>query len=87
MSSPSVVVDATSYLFPAGSMLVLLVVFVVGIGLWLWSLVDALHTNGRTWDAAGQNQLVWVVVIVLLGLLGSILYVAVAKRTLAQVSV
>jgi Phospholipase_D-nuclease N-terminal len=81
-----VVVGNSTFLVPVGS-LVGIAVIVVGAALWLWSLVDALRTNGQTWNAAGQNKLVWVVVIILLTLLGSVLYVAVAKRALKKVSI
>jgi len=79
-----IVVGESSYLFPAGSFIVL-AVFALGAALWLWSLVDALRTNDQTWNAAGQNKLVWVVVIMLLGFLGSILYVAFPRPALKRV--
>jgi hypothetical protein len=84
VSNSYVVVGDSNYLVPVGST-VALAVIVIGAALWLWSLIDALRTNDQTWNAAGQNNLVWVVVIVLLGLLGSALYVAVAKRALKRV--
>lgn len=84
VSNSYVVVGASNFLFPAGS-LVVLAVIVIGAALWLWSLVDALRINDQTWNAAGQNKVVWVVVIIFLGLLGSALYVAVPKRALKRV--
>jgi len=77
--------EASNFLFPAGSVAVL-VVIVIGGALWLWSLVDALRIDEQTWDAAGQSKLVWVVVIILLGLLGSVLYVGIARRALKATS-
>jgi DMSO reductase anchor subunit len=64
--------------------LVALTVIAAGAALWLWSLVDALRTSDQTWDAAGQSKLVWVVVIIFLGLLGSSLYLAIPKRALTR---
>lgn len=81
-----VVVGASDLLFPVGSLAVLAVIVIVA-ALWLWSLADALRTNDQTWKAAGQNKLVWVVVIVLLGPLGPVLYLAVPKRALKTVPV
>lgn len=82
-SSSYLVVGASDFLFPAGSIFVLAVV-VVGFVLWLWSLVDALRIPDQSWNAAGQSKLVWVVVVILLGLLGSILYLAIPRRALTR---
>ena len=79
--SSYVVVGETNFLFPAGSLLVLAVILAFAV-LWLWSLVDALRIHDQTWKAAGQSKLVWVVVIIFLGILGSVLYVAIPKRDL-----
>ena len=85
MTNPNVVVSATSFLFPAGSLAVL-VLLGLGAALWLWSLVDALRANDQTWTAAGQNKLVWVVVIILLGALGTVLYLAIPRPALKRVA-
>jgi hypothetical protein len=60
------------------------VVFVMSVGLvmlavWIWSLVDALRFSDQRWVTAGQSKVLWVILIVLLGLLGSLLYVVVAR--------
>ena len=81
-----VVVGATSYLFPTGSLIVLAVLG-LGAALWLWSLVDALRTTDQTWAAARQRKLVWVVVIILLGVLGTVLYLAIPRPALKRVPV
>lgn len=49
---------------------------------WLVVLIEALKTPSSQWSAAGQNQILWVVLMVLLGLLGTILYVLVARPPL-----
>ena len=65
----------------------LLAVIVVVIGLalfvwWLLVLIEALRTPSSQWAAAGQNQLVYIVLMVLLGVIGTIVYVAVARPQL-----
>jgi hypothetical protein len=84
VSNSYLAVGATNYLFPTGSLVVLAVVC-IGAALWLWSLVDALRVSDQTWNTAGQSKLMWVVVIILLGLLGSALYVAIARPALKRV--
>ncbi|KQW47511.1 hypothetical protein ASC77_13735 [Nocardioides sp. Root1257] len=59
-------------------------VALVGTVLWIWSLVDALRYDDRRWDAAGQSKLLWVLLIVLLGLLGSLLYVVMPRPALRR---
>lgn len=80
----AVVVGDSNFLVPAGSLIVLAVLG-LGAAVWLWSLIDAVRTDDQTWSAAGQNKLVWVVVIILLSLLGTILYVAIPRPALKRV--
>ena len=85
MANSQTIVSASSFQFPGGT-LVVLAVIAIGAALWVWALIDALRINDQTWAAAGQSKLVWVVVIILLSVLGSILYIAVAKRAIKKVS-
>jgi hypothetical protein len=50
--------------------------------LYVWALVDALRTKASVWDAAEQNQLVWVGVILFVAIVGAILYMAIARPQL-----
>ena len=50
--------------------------------LWLWSLVDALQFSDQRWTAAGENKMLWVLLIVFLGIIGSVLYVAIPRPAL-----
>lgn len=69
---------------------IFLLVFVffglLAAGVWIWSIVDSVKINDATWDAAGQNKILWVILIVVLGLLGSILYFFIPKPALKRVS-
>lgn len=60
----------------------LIVLFLVMAALWIWSLVDALRIPDQRWSAAGENKILWVVLIVVLGILGSILYVLIPRKRL-----
>lgn len=57
----------------------------VPLVLWIIALIDALKVPDQTWETAGQNKLLWVLVIVLLTLLGAILYWFIARPSLKQV--
>ncbi len=74
----------SSFLFPAGTFLVFGVFALAFTGVWIWSLVDALRFDDRRWEAAGQSKILWVILIAVLGLLGSILYVVMARPSLRR---
>jgi hypothetical protein len=79
----------SNFLAPNFSLLLLLFIVAGGLvltALWVWSLVDALRIRDRVWDAAGQNKVLWVLLIVLLGLLGSVLYLFIPKPELRKAS-
>lgn len=50
---------------------------------WLLVLIQALRVPDHDWEAAGQSKILWVLVMVLLGVLGTILYVLIARPALA----
>ncbi len=54
----------------------------VGLGLMVWALVQILTTEGTTWEAAGMLQLVWLAVVLVLPIVGSILFFAIARPRL-----
>lgn len=58
----------------------ILVLVLVAAAIWVWSLVDALRIPDQRWAAAGENKVLWVVLIVVLGLLGSLLYVLMPRK-------
>lgn len=60
----------------------LIVLFLVMAALWIWSLVDALRIPDQRWSTTGENKILWVVLIVVLGILGSILYVLIPRKRL-----
>ncbi len=61
-------------------------VFLASLAVWIFTLVDSLQTPDQTWQAAGQNKLLWVLLIVFLGILGSILYMVIPRPSLKAIS-
>ncbi|MGH2637274.1 MAG: PLDc N-terminal domain-containing protein [Actinomycetota bacterium] len=60
--------------------LILLAVFAT----WVWAIVDIVRHSTGEWEAAGQSQIVWVLVVLFLGPLGLILYLAIARPRLGS---
>ena len=50
----------------------------------IWGIVDAAMRPGSVWAAAGQNKVVWVVVQLFLGALGSAVYFLVIRPQLKR---
>jgi hypothetical protein len=69
--------------------LVVLLFGVVSVALFVWwlqVLIQALRVPDHDWTAAGQSKILWVLVMVLLGILGTILYVLIARPALGRTS-
>lgn len=75
----------SNFLAPTGTLLaVVLVIALLSAVIWLWALVSAITTPGPVWERAQQNQIVWVVVIAVLGIVGALLYLLIAKPALTR---
>ena len=59
---------------------------VVPLALLIVALVDLAKRDTSDWERSGQNQIVWVLIIVFVGILGPILYLAIAKPKLEAVA-
>lgn len=59
-------------------MLFMFALAVASIVLWIWTLVDVVKVPSDDRFRAG-NQLTWVLVVVLAGVIGSIIYLAVGR--------
>lgn len=55
---------------------------IVPLGLLIWALIDMLRRPSWVWPASDQQQIVWVLVVLLVGLIGPIVYIVVAKPKL-----
>lgn len=65
-----------------GLFLVFGVFVLVPLVLWILGLVDALRRPDSQWEAAGQNKLLWILVIVLTQIIGVVLYWFIARPAL-----
>jgi hypothetical protein len=65
-----------------------ILVFLMAIPLFIfhiWALIDVLRTPQDVWAAAGQNQMLWGIVVLFLSLIGPILYLVIARPLLQAV--
>ncbi len=65
----------------------IIIAFVLGtIGLWGWSLVDILGRPDHQWKAISQEKTLWLLVVLFVGLPGSIGYLLAIRPKLARVA-
>jgi hypothetical protein len=64
--------------------LVFLVVGLAGTVFWLWALVDALRRPDQQYTAAGQNKVLWLLVVLLGHFIGALIYLLVARPQLER---
>ena len=55
---------------------IFMVLFIAGLALWIWALVDAIQVPDDSMYQSG-SKLIWVLVIVLAGAIGAIVYLVV----------
>lgn len=56
---------------------------VASLVLLVWSLTVILTTPADAWKRAGASQILWVIVVVIMPLIGSLLFVTVGRKQLA----
>ena len=66
----------------AGIGIVFLIAFVAIPIVMFIALVDIARRPRAEWDAAGQNQLMWVLLVVFVTVIGVVLYYAIARPRL-----
>jgi Phospholipase_D-nuclease N-terminal len=76
--------ESAGYFLPVGVALVFGAVGLVLTAIWIWSLVDALQVSDQRWVEAGQDKVLWVILIAILGILGSLLYVVIPRPALRR---
>lgn len=62
-----------------------LVLAVVPIVLLVYTLVDLVRRPKWVWQQSGQDQLIWALIVLLVGLIGPILYLVIARPKLDAV--
>lgn len=66
-------------------LLIVLVVLVVPFALMVLAVIDLARRPAWQWEAAQQNQIVWAVVVVLIGCVGPLIYLLLARPKLEAV--
>ena len=66
--------------------IVLILFWLVTLVVWLWGLIDAARRPDSAYQAAGQNKVLWIVLCVVLGALGSLIYLLAIRPKVAAAS-
>ena len=62
--------------------ILVLLMMLVGLGILVMALVDLVRRPAAAWEASGHNQLVWALIVILVGFLGPLLYLLIARPAL-----
>lgn len=65
-----------------GSELLVIVIFLIPT---VWALFDVLQTGSEVWAASKQDQVVWILVVLLLPVIGALLFFLIARPRLNEV--
>ena len=66
----------------AGFFFFVFLIYAAIVVYWIWSIVDVVKRPDNEWRAAGQSKVLWLVLIILLGILGSVIYHVLIRRSL-----
>ena len=69
-------------MFIGGLGALVLLVMLATVGLLVLALVDLVKRPADVWEASGHNQLVWALVVIFVGVIGPVLYLAIARPAL-----
>lgn len=64
--------------FAAGFFVFFILLGIAGLALWIWAIVDVVRVPDDSMFKAG-NKLVWVLIVVLAGSVGAIIYLIVGR--------
>ena len=51
---------------------------------WVWCLIQAMRVPDSDWVAADQNKLIYILLMIFLGVVGTIVYAVVARPALRR---
>ena len=68
-----------------GLVLLLMLLALAATVAWIVYLIEAVQMPDAQWQAAGQNKLLHIVLMVVLGVIGTIIYFVTARTALKQV--
>lgn len=66
--------------------LLILLLILIPLALWVWSLIAEISRPDWQWQAAGHSKILYVLLTIFLGLLGSLLYALIARPGLQRVA-
>lgn len=69
-------------MFLGGFMALMSLVALAGLVLLVMALVDMFRRPTDVWEASGQNQLVWALVVIFVTVIGPVLYLVIARPIL-----
>ena len=69
----------------ATELLLLFLLVTVPFGLLVFALFDSSKYADATWETAGQNRMFWTVGILLVGCIGPLVYLTIARPKLREV--
>lgn len=64
--------------------LVIMGLVIGALVLWLWMLIEAVRIPDSVWRAADQSKIVYVLLIIFLGLVGTLIYMLTARPALKR---
>lgn len=50
------------------------IIWLIGLAIAIYCIVDITKQPDAAWQAAGQNKVLWIVLVLLLGVIGSAIY-------------
>ena len=68
------------YVVPFAMLFIPLLIIIPGLT--IWALIDLLRRPASEWSDAGQERLVWALVVVLVGVIGPVLYLTLGRSML-----
>lgn len=66
-------------------LVIVLLFAVIPFALLVYALIDLVKRPAHQWEAAQQSQVVWVLIVLLIGCIGPVIYLMVAKPKLDAV--
>lgn len=63
---------------------VVVLLFLGAAALWIWAIVDAASRPDWVFEQAGSNKALWIILVVVLGIIGALIYLAAIRPGLVR---
>lgn len=67
-----------------GAFLIFLLIILASFVLWIWAIVDVVRTPDPVFTSAGQNKIVWAIVVVFLHWIGALIWLFAGRPQLRR---